>query len=113
MVPAAARTSAPVADSQGLNECRTARAGSGLATPEQQLAILTERLPDRVQISSVSSEVFQRERASAEAHLANPSMGDNMDCVESVPAPYHARHLAQSGFVIREEDRVEFRPEAG
>jgi hypothetical protein len=83
-----------------------------LATPEQQLAILTERLPDRVQIGSVSSEVFQGQRASAEAHLANPSMGDNVDCVESVSAPYQACDLAQSGFVIREEEMVEFRPEA-
>jgi hypothetical protein len=62
--------------------------------------MVTERLPDRPQISSVSSEAFQRERASAEAHLANPSMGDNMDCVESVPAPHQACDLAQSGFVI-------------
>jgi hypothetical protein len=61
---------------QGLNECRTARARGRLATPEQQLAIVSERLPDRAQISSVSSEAFQGERASAEAHLANPSMGD-------------------------------------
>jgi hypothetical protein len=84
-----------------------------LATPEQQLAIVTERLPDRAQVGSVSSKAFQRERASPEAHLANPTMGDHMDCVESAPAPYPTRDLAQSRFVIREEDRVEFRPEAG
>jgi len=59
-----------------------------LATPEQQLAIVTERLPDRAQISSVSSEAFQRERASAEAHLACPPMGDNVDCFESAPLSY-------------------------
>src|SRR5262249_9311849 len=98
---------------QGLEECRTARARSRLATPEQQLAILTERPPNRAQIGSMSSEAFQRERTGAEAHLTNPSVGNNMDCIESVPAPYQARDLAQTRLVIREEDRVEFRPEAG
>src|SRR5262249_49858939 len=73
---------------QGLKECRTARACSRVAAPEQQLAIVTERLPNRAQIGSVSSEAFQRERTGAEAHLTNPSVGNNMDCFESVAVPY-------------------------
>src|SRR5262249_61256810 len=57
---------------QGLEECRTARARSRLATPEQQPAIVTERLPDRAQIASVPTQPFHTHRTTPHPHLPTP-----------------------------------------
>src|SRR4029453_8210897 len=105
MIPTAARTSTPVADSKASTNAEPRAPAAVWQLQSSSFPLLPSACPiarrsaaDRARLSS---EGAQRERPTPEASLAHPSRGDNMNCVESVPPPYQARDLAQSGFVIR------------
>jgi hypothetical protein len=97
---------------QRVDKPLAARAASGLAAPQQQLAIGIERRADAGEVARAGGNRCQRKASVGEGDLAGCAMRDNMDRPQLTPIVERIRHLPDGIARRAEHDRVHLRPEA-
>ncbi|WWE90706.1 hypothetical protein G6P99_47725 [Bradyrhizobium sp. 6(2017)] len=65
------------------------------------------------QITRDTIHGVKREQPSRKSYRSRLPVGDDVDCFQFAPAFDRPRHLTDSRFIMREQDYLNIRPDAG